>query len=213
MAVKLNRLLILGGSGFIGKAVVKEALLKNYKITIISFKKKKFQFNKVKYIYIDLKNYNGLYKKLNKKEFDYIINLSGNINHNKFENRGYEIIEDHFNGLVNVLSVINLKKIKKIIQIGTSDEYGNNKSPQKESTAFTPNSPYGIAKLYSHLLTKHYREAYKIFACNGILFNHESPKRGETFVTRKITIGLSKIKLGMQKKLFIGNFFSELNID
>jgi len=78
-------------------------------------------------------------------------------------------------------------------------------TPQNEKTPFYPRSPYGVAKLYAHWITVNYREAYKIFACNGILFNHESPVRGETFVTRKIVIGLCKIKLGMQKKLYLGN--------
>ena len=78
-------------------------------------------------------------------------------------------------------------------------------TPQSEKTPFYPRSPYAAAKVYSHWITKNYREAYNIFACNGILFNHESPLRGETFVTRKITIALSKIKLKKQKKLYIGN--------
>ena len=78
-------------------------------------------------------------------------------------------------------------------------------SPQNEKTPFYPLSPYGVAKLYAHWITKNYREAYKIFACNGILFNHESPRRGETFVTKKIVSALCKIKEGKQKKLFLGN--------
>ena len=79
------------------------------------------------------------------------------------------------------------------------------KIPQNENTPFYPLSPYGVAKLYAHWITKNYREAYNIFACNGILFNHESPRRGETFVTKKIISALCKIKEGRQKKLFLGN--------
>ena len=79
------------------------------------------------------------------------------------------------------------------------------KIPQNEKTEFYPQSPYGVAKLYAHWITKNYREAYNIYACNGILFNHESPRRGETFVTKKIISGLCKIKEGKQKKLFLGN--------
>ena len=75
-------------------------------------------------------------------------------------------------------------------------------TPQNEDTPFYPRSPYGVAKVYAHWITVNYREAYKIFACNGILFNHESPRRGETFVTRKIVIALCKIKLGLQKIIF-----------
>ena len=81
--------------------------------------------------------------------------------------------------------------------------------PQTEKTPFYPRSPYGVAKVFSHWITINYRESYKMFACNGILFNHESPRRGETFVTRKITIGLAKIKLGLQKKLFLGNLYAK----
>ena len=88
--------------------------------------------------------------------------------------------------------------------------YGDtNKAPQNEETIFAPNSPYGIAKLYSHLLTKHYREAYNIFACSGILFNHESPRRGDTFVTKKIISALVKIKNGKQDCLYLGNLYSK----
>ena len=79
------------------------------------------------------------------------------------------------------------------------------KTPQDEKTNFRPISPYGVAKVYAHWITINYREAYKIFACNGVLFNHESPRRGETFVTKKIVSALCKIKFGLQEKLFLGN--------
>ena len=82
-------------------------------------------------------------------------------------------------------------------------------NPQTERTPFYPRSAYGAAKVYAYWITKNYREAYGLFAANGILFNHESPRRGETFVTRKITIGLSKIKLGIQKKLTLGNIYAK----
>ena len=101
---------------------------------------------------------------------------------------------------------LKLEKKVKYYQAGTSELYGKVQTvPQNEKTKFYPRSPYGVAKLYAHWITVNYREAYNIFACNGILFNHESPVRGETFVTRKITIGLSKIKLKLQKKLYVGN--------
>ena len=99
-----------------------------------------------------------------------------------------------------------LEKKTKFYQAGTSELYGKVQSiPQNEKTPFYPLSPYGVAKLYAHWITKNYREAYNIFACNGILFNHESPRRGETFVTKKIISALCKIKLKKQKKLFLGN--------
>ena len=80
-----------------------------------------------------------------------------------------------------------------------------NESPQNENTPFNPRSPYEVAKLYAYWITKNYRDAYGIFACNGILFNHESPRRGETFVTRKITRGLSRVDLGIDDCLYLGN--------
>ena len=114
-------------------------------------------------------------------------------------------------GTLRILESIRKNNSKiKFYNASTSEMYGDtNKSPQNESTAFTPNSPYGIAKLYSHLLTKHYREAYKMFACSGILFNHESPRRGQTFVTKKIISALVKIKNGKQECLYLGNLYSK----
>ena len=112
-------------------------------------------------------------------------------------------------GTLRILEAIKFhgfEKITKFYQAGTSEMYGKVKQiPQNEKTPFYPRSPYGVAKVYAHWITINYREAYNIFACNGILFNHESPVRGETFVTRKIVIGLCKIKLKKQKTLFLGN--------
>ena len=112
-------------------------------------------------------------------------------------------------GALRILESIKFHKLEKktkFYQAGTSELYGNVQSiPQNEKTPFYPLSPYGVAKLYAHWITKNYREAYNIFGCNGILFNHESPRRGETFVTKKIVSALCKIKFGLQKKLFLGN--------
>jgi GDPmannose 4,6-dehydratase len=116
-------------------------------------------------------------------------------------------------GALRILEAIkfhNLIKKTKFYQAGTSEMFGKvQQIPQNEKTSFYPRSPYGVAKLYAHWVTINYREAYNIFACNGILFNHESPVRGETFVTRKIVIALCKIKLNLQKKLFIGNLYAK----
>ena len=116
-------------------------------------------------------------------------------------------------GALRILEAIKFHKLEKktkFYQAGTSEMYGKvQSSPQNEKTSFYPLSPYGVAKLYAHWITKNYREAYKIFACNGILFNHESPRRGETFVTKKIVSALCKIKEGKQKKLFLGNLNSK----
>ena len=112
-------------------------------------------------------------------------------------------------GALRILEAIKFhgfEKITKFYQAGTSEMFGRVKEiPQNEKTSFYPRSPYGVAKVYAHWITINYREAYNIFACNGILFNHESPVRGETFVTRKIVIALCKIKNGLQKKLYLGN--------
>ena len=112
-------------------------------------------------------------------------------------------------GALRILEAIKFhgfEKKTKFYQAGTSEMFGKvAQTPQTEKTPFYPRSPYGVAKVYAHWITINYREAYKIFACNGILFNHESPVRGETFVTKKIVMALCKIKLNKQKKLFLGN--------
>ncbi len=108
--------------------------------------------------------------------------------------------------LLEAIRLLGLTEKTKFYQASTSELYGlAQEVPQTEKTPFYPRSPYGVAKLYAYWITVNYREAYQIFACNGILFNHESPIRGETFVTRKITRAVSRIALGLQDKLFLGN--------
>ena len=108
--------------------------------------------------------------------------------------------------LLEAIKLLNMTKKVKFYQASTSELYGNTSSlPQNEDTPFSPRSPYAAAKLYAYWITVNYRSAYDIFACNGILFNHESPVRGETFVTRKITRAVAAIKLGLQDKLYVGN--------
>jgi GDPmannose 4,6-dehydratase len=112
-------------------------------------------------------------------------------------------------GILRILEAVRLldmtKKVK-IYQASTSELYGKiQETPQTEKTPFYPRSPYGVAKLYAYWIVKNYREAYDMYACNGILFNHESPRRGQTFVTRKVTMGLAKIKMGQQDKIYLGN--------
>ncbi|MDD4620355.1 MAG: GDP-mannose 4,6-dehydratase, partial [Methanosarcina sp.] len=108
--------------------------------------------------------------------------------------------------LLEAIRILGLEKKTKFYQASTSELYGKvQEIPQKETTPFYPRSPYAAAKLYAYWITINYREAYGIFACNGILFNHESPIRGETFVTRKITMAAVKIKYGMQDRLYLGN--------
>ena len=108
--------------------------------------------------------------------------------------------------ILEAVRILNLTKKTKIYQASTSELYGLiQESPQSELTPFYPRSPYGVAKLYAYWITVNYRESYGMYACNGILFNHESPRRGETFVTRKITRGLTRIAVGIQDCLYMGN--------
>ncbi|HEU4554229.1 MAG TPA: GDP-mannose 4,6-dehydratase [Chitinophaga sp.] len=108
--------------------------------------------------------------------------------------------------ILEALRILGLEKKTRVYQASTSELYGLvQEVPQKETTPFYPRSPYAVAKLYAYWITVNYREAYGMYACNGILFNHESPLRGETFVTRKITRGVAAIALGLQDKLFLGN--------
>jgi GDPmannose 4,6-dehydratase len=108
--------------------------------------------------------------------------------------------------ILEAIRILKLEKKTKFYQASTSELFGNvQETPQNEKTPFYPRSPYGVAKLYAYWITVNYREAYGIYACNGILFNHESPVRGETFVTRKITRALTRIKLGLQNELYLGN--------
>src|SRR3954468_24891241 len=109
-------------------------------------------------------------------------------------------------GTVRLLEAIRESGLNpRFYQASSSDLFGSSPAPQSEATPFHPRSPYGVAKLYAYWITVNYREAYNLFACNGILFNHESPRRGETFVSRKITRAAARIKLGLQDKLFLGN--------
>ncbi len=125
-----------------------------------------------------------------------------------FEEPEYTANSDALGALriLEAIKILKLEKKTKYYQASTSELYGQVKeTPQNENTPFHPRSPYGVSKLYAYWITVNYREAYGMFACNGILFNHESPVRGETFVTRKITRGLARIKLGFQKDLYLGN--------
>mgnify|MGYP001230446613 FL=1 len=116
-------------------------------------------------------------------------------------------------GALRILEAIRFNKLEKktkYYQAGTSELYGRNeKTPQNEKTNFHPASPYGVAKLYAHWITINYKEAYNMFACNGILFNHESPRRGETFVTQKIVQAMCRIKRKKQKTLYLGNLYAK----
>src|SRR6218665_2341181 len=162
--------------------------------------------------YGDLTDSTNLIRIVQEVQPDEIYNLAAQ-SHVKvsFETPEYTANSDAL-GTLRILEAIRILKLEKktrFYQASTSELYGLvQEVPQKETTPFYPRSPYGVAKLYGFWITKNYREAYGMYACNGILFNHESPIRGETFVTRKITPGAAKISLGMQEKLFMGNIDS-----
>ncbi len=157
----------------------------------------------------DLTDSTSLIRIIQEVQPDEIYNLAAQ-SHVKisFEEPEYTANSDALGTLriLEAIRILKLEKKTKYYQASTSELFGlTSKSPQNEQTPFYPRSPYGVAKLYAYWITINYREAYGIYACNGILFNHESPVRGETFVTRKITRALTKIKLGLQKTLYLGN--------
>jgi GDPmannose 4,6-dehydratase len=162
---------------------------------------------KLRLVYGDLTDGGNLFALLNDIKPDEVYNL-GAQSHVRvsFDQPIYTVNVDAL-GTLRVLEAIRMMaRPAKFYQASSSEMYGKViETPQTEKTPFYPRSPYGCAKVYSFWQTVNYREAYDLFACNGILFNHESPRRGETFVTRKITRAATRIKLGLQKKLFLGN--------
>lgn len=163
--------------------------------------------------YGDLTDSTNLIRIIQEVQPDEIYNLAAQ-SHVKvsFETPEYTANADGL-GTLRILEAIRILKLKdktRFYQASTSELYGLvQEIPQKETTPFYPRSPYGVAKLYAFWITKNYRESYGFFACNGILFNHESPVRGETFVTRKITRAVARISLGLQEKLYMGNIDAE----
>jgi GDPmannose 4,6-dehydratase len=159
--------------------------------------------------YGDLTDSSNLIRIIQETQPDEIYNLAAMSHvHVSFEEPEYTANADGIGTLriLEAIRICGLTNKTKIYQASTSELYGLVQAvPQSETTPFYPRSPYAVAKMYAYWITVNYREAYNIFACNGILFNHESPLRGETFVTRKITRAASKIVLGMQDKLFLGN--------
>ena len=159
--------------------------------------------------YGDMTDSSGLIHVVQKVQPDEIYNLAAQSHVQvSFEEPEYTANSDAL-GVLRVLEairILGLEKKTRFYQASTSELYGMvQEIPQRETTPFYPRSPYAVAKLYGYWIVVNYREAYGIYACNGILFNHESPMRGETFVTRKITRGLARIKVGLQDQLFMGN--------
>src|SRR6056300_701347 len=215
--------LIFGVTGQDGSYLAEFLLKKNYIVNGVKRRSSSINTNRVDHIYQDphVKNYNfrlhygditdssSVSDIIKKIKPDEIYNLAAQSHVAvSFEVPEYTANADAL-GTLRILESIKFHKFKKktkFYQAGTSEMYGKvQQFPQNEKTPFYPLSPYGVAKLYAHWITKNYREAYGIFACNGILFNHESPRRGETFVTKKIISALCKIKEGKQNKLFLGN--------
>jgi len=159
--------------------------------------------------YGDMTDSSSLVRIIQQVQPDEIYNLAAQSHvHVSFEEPEYTANSDALGPLrlLEAVRLLGLQNKTRFYQASTSEMYGAvRETPQTEATPFYPRSPYGVAKLYAHWITVNYREAYGIYACNGILFNHESPNRGETFVTRKITRALSRIKLGLQKCLYLGN--------
>lgn len=216
-----KKALITGITGQDGSYLAELLLEKGYEVHGIIRRASTFNTHRIDHLYKDRHNKDvrmflhygdmtdssNLNRLLEKIEPDEIYNLAAQ-SHVKvsFEVPEYTAEVDAI-GTLRFLDAIKDTGLKtKFYQASTSELYGLvQEVPQNEKTPFYPRSPYGVAKLYAYWITVNYREAYGIFACNGILFNHESPRRGETFVTRKITIAAARIKAGLQDKLFLGN--------
>jgi len=159
--------------------------------------------------YGDLTDATNLIRIIQQVQPDEIYNLAAQSHvHVSFETPEYTANSDALGTLriLEAIRILNLVGKTRFYQASTSEMYGKvQEVPQRETTPFYPRSPYGAAKVYAYWITVNYREAYDMYACNGILFNHESPLRGETFVTRKITRGLARIREGLEKRIFLGN--------
>tara|TARA_B100001248_G_C27397572_1_gene466785 strand:+ start:4388 stop:5458 length:1071 start_codon:yes stop_codon:yes gene_type:complete len=223
----MKKALITGITGQDGSYLAELLLSKGYEVHGIKRRSSIFNTERIDHIYedinIDNRNFNLYYGDLTDStnlirlvkeiEPDEIYNLAAMSHvHVSFDSPEYTANVDALGTLriLEAVRILGLTEKTKIYQASTSELYGLvQDTPQSESTPFYPRSPYAVAKLYGYWITVNYREAYKMFACNGILFNHESPRRGETFVTRKITRGVAKIALGIDKVIFLGNLDSK----
>ena len=212
----MKKALITGITGQDGSYLAELLLEKGYEVHGIIRRSSSINTDRIDHIYQNIKLHYGdltdstnIVRVIQLVQPDEIYNL-GAQSHVKvsFEMPEYTADVDAM-GTLRVLEAVRLLGMEdrvRIYQASTSELYGLvQETPQKETTPFYPRSPYGVAKLYGYWITKNYREAYGMYACTGILFNHESPRRGETFVTRKITQALSKISVGLQDCLYLGN--------
>ena len=219
--------LITGITGQDGSYLAEFLIKKNYEVHGIKRRSSSFNTQRIDHIYQDphldnskltlhygdLTDSTNLIRILQQVKPDEIYNLGAQSHVAvSFDTPEYTANCDALGTLriLEAIRILGLKNKTKFYQASTSELYGLIKEkPQTEETPFYPRSPYAVAKLYAYWITVNYREAFDIFACNGILFNHESPRRGETFVTRKITRGLSRIELGLDNCLFLGNLDSQ----
>jgi GDPmannose 4,6-dehydratase len=219
----LKRALITGVTGQDGAYLAEFLLAKGYEVHGIKRRSSLFNTARIDNIYEDphipsrhfilhygdMTDSSSLIHIVRKVQPDEIYNLAAQSHVQvSFEEPEYTANSDALGVLrmLEAIRILGLEKKTKFYQASTSELYGLvRETPQTESTPFYPRSPYGVAKLYGYWIVVNYREAYGMFACNGILFNHESPMRGETFVTRKITRALARIKVGLQSELYLGN--------
>jgi len=217
--------LIFGITGQDGAYLLRLLLKKNYYVHGVIRRSSSFNTGRIDELYIDHHNKSNfklhygdlsdslsVLKIIKKTNPDEIYNLGAQSHVQvSFQVPEYTANVDALGTLriLDSIKTLNLEKKTKFYQAGTSEMFGSSKPPQSERTMFYPRSPYAAAKLYAHWVTVNYREAYGIFACNGILFNHESPMRGETFVTKKIVKSLCNIKLGSNEKLYLGNLYAK----
>src|SRR6201986_2393368 len=218
-----KKALITGVTGQDGAYLTELLLSKGYEVHGVKRRSSLFNTDRIDHLYQDphdadkrlilhygdLTDSTNLIRIIQQVQPDEIYNL-GAMSHVmvSFDTPEYTANADGIGTLrvLEAVRLLNLTKKTKIYQASTSELYGLVQAvPQSETTPFYPRSPYAVAKLYAYWITVNYREAYNIYACNGILFNHESPLRGETFVTRKITRGLARIRQGLQDVLFLGN--------
>ena len=219
--------LITGITGQDGSYLAELLLKKNYEVHGLKRRSSNFNTQRIDHLYQDphkkqlnlilhygdLTDSSNIIRIIEKVSPDEIYNLGAQSHVAvSFESPEYTANCDAL-GALRILDAVRLLKLTqntKIYQASTSELYGlTNQIPQNEETPFYPRSPYAAAKLYAYWITINYREAYNIFACNGILFNHESERRGETFVTRKITRGLSRVNLGLEECIYLGNLDSK----
>lgn len=218
-----KKALITGITGQDGAYLTELLLAKGYEVHGIKRRSSLFNTDRIDHLYQDpheknvklhlhhgdLTDSTNLIRIVQGVQPDEIYNLGAMSHvHVSFETPEYTANVDAMGTLrlLEAVRILGLEKKTKIYQASTSELYGLvQETPQKETTPFYPRSPYAVAKMYAYWITVNYREAYGMYACNGILFNHESPIRGETFVTRKITRAASKIALGLEDKLFLGN--------